>query len=193
MKEILEAIYSFDHAVLLFIQENLRLDFLTPLMRGISFTVNLGVLWVLIGAVMLLFKKTRMIGAVLFSSLLLCLFINNLAIKNIVDRARPFETYADLLPLIPEPKDSSFASGHTTASFAAACTLARFLNRPLGAAAVVYAVLVAYSRLYLGVHYPTDVICGCIIGISGSAAVYLLYSKKFDLSDYRLVKHKGSD
>lgn len=193
MKEIIEAICSFDHAVLLFIQENLRFDFLTPLMKGVSLTVNLGILWIFVGAALLFFKRTRMIGVVLLSSLLLCLCVNNLAIKNIVDRARPFETHADLLPLIAKPKDSSFASGHTTASFAAACTLARFLNRPLGIAAVAYAVLVAYSRLYLGVHYPTDVLCGCIIGILGSAAVYLLYSRKFDLALYRLGRHGEDD
>ena len=193
MKEFIEAICSFDHTILLFIQENLRFDILTPVMKGVSFTVNLGFLWVFIGVIMLFFKKTRIIGAVLLSSLLVCLCINNIAIKNIVDRARPFETHDDLLPLIPKPKDSSFASGHTTASFAAACTLARFLNKPLAVSVVAYAAIVAYSRLYLGVHYPTDVVCGCLIGIFGSAAVYCLYSRKFDLSSYRLRIRKDSE
>ena len=186
LEGIIESIYAFDHSVLVFIQENLRFDLLTPLMQGVSLSVNVGAIWVLLGAVLLCFKKTRMIGTVMLSSLLFGLLINNVVIKHAIARARPFDTYSDLVTLIRKPTDYSFASGHTTASFAAAGILVRFLNKPLATAAVCYAVLVGYSRLYLGVHYPTDVLCGCLIGICASLLAYRLYEIKFDLEKYKL-------
>ena len=188
MEQIFEAIYSFDHSILLFIQENLRFDHLTPIMQGVSLSVNIGAVWVLLSLAFLVFNKTRMLGAVMLSSLAFGLLVNNVIVKNLVARARPYDTYSDLVTLIAKPRDTSFASGHTTASFAAAGVMVRFLNKPLGIAALCYAVLVAYSRLYLGVHYPTDVICGCLIGLSGSIFVYYIYSKRFDMKSYRLVK-----
>ena len=186
MEGFFEAVYSFDHSVLLFIQENLRFEPLTPIMQGVSYTVNLGLLWVITGLALLCFKKTRMAGAVMLSALLVGLLINNVVVKNIVNRARPYETYADMIPLIKKPFDSSFASGHTTSSFAAAGTMARFLPKPAAAAVICYAVLVALSRLYLGVHYPTDVLFGMLIGLSGSFVAYAVYSKYFDLEKHKL-------
>lgn len=190
LEELLQAIYNFDHSVLLFIQENLRFEHLTPVMRFFSITVNKGVLWILLGAVLLCFKRTRMIGAVVLSSLLVGLMINNVIVKNIFDRTRPYDFYSDLIPLIKKPKDSSFASGHTTASFAAAGAAVRFFNKPISAAVLCYAFLVAASRLYLGVHYPTDVIVGAAIGTASSLLVFYLYQKKFDLEPYKLKAHR---
>ena len=129
----------------------------------------------------------------MLSSLVVGLFVNNVIVKNAVARARPYDTYNDLITLIKKPRDTSFASGHTTASFAAAGILVRFLNRPLSAAVICYAVLVGYSRLYLGVHYPSDVICGCLIGISGSIAVYYFYSRRFDLDEKKKKKLRRNE
>ncbi len=184
MDNLIEKIYEIDHSILLFIQENLRCPAITPIMDISSKLVNLGALWVIIGITLLIFKKTRLLGMMTLSSLLLCLLINNVVIKNAVARARPFDTYNDLSPLIKKPWDSSFASGHTTASFAAAGIFVRFTPRPIAVLSVVYAFMVAFSRLYLGVHYPTDVLCGMIIGVTGSMIIYYLYSKKFDLKEY---------
>lgn len=185
MERIIEKIYEIDHTILLFIQENMRFTILTPIMNVSSMLVNLGLIWVLTCIVLLFFKKTRLLGAMGLSSLLLCLLINNVIIKHTIARSRPFDTYSDLLPLISKkPKDYSFASGHTTASFAAAGIFVRFIPRPLAVLTVVYAFLVAFSRLYLGVHYPTDVLCGMAIGIIGSTIIYYIYSKKFDLKEY---------
>lgn len=188
MDSLIDKIYEFDHNILLYIQEHMRSSALTPIMDISSKLVNLGILWVMICLVMLCFKRTRMLGAVTLSSLLLCLIVNNVIIKHAVARARPFDTYSDLVPLIEKPTDYSFASGHTTASFAAAGIFVRFLPKPLAILTAVYAVMVAFSRLYLGVHYPTDVLCGMAIGIIGSMVTYYLYSKKFDLDEYKLRK-----
>lgn len=190
MNELIEAVNSFDHSVLLFFQENIRLEFLTPVMRGISATVNLGLIWIILSGVLLCFKKTRMIGVVSLSALMLGLLLNNILVKNIVDRVRPFDNYSDLIPLIKRPHGSSFASGHTTASFAAAGVFARFFNKPLTAAVITYAALVGVSRMYLGVHYPTDVLGGVIIGVFSGILAYKIYEKRFDLGSYKLKKHE---
>lgn len=191
MENIFEKIYEFDHSVLVYIQENLRYSGLTPIMTASSFIVNVGLFWILLGVVLTCIKRTRMIGIMTLSSLALCFLVNNVMIKNAVARLRPFDKYTDLIPLIKKPTDYSFASGHTTASFASAGILARLLPKPYAVITVLFAFTVAFSRLYLGVHYPTDVICGMIIGIAGSTAVYIFFKKKYDLDKIRLSLHKN--
>lgn len=193
MNNIIEKIYEFDHSVLLYIQENMRTDYLTPLMKISSLFVNIGILWILLSITLICIKRTRMIGIMTLTSLAFCICINNIFVKHIVARARPFDTYSDLFPLIKKPTDYSFASGHTTASFAAAGILARFLQRPLVVLIVCFSVLVAFSRLYLGVHYPTDVLCGMVIGILGSTFVYMMFKKKYNLDEIRLSKRADRD
>ena len=193
MNNIIEKIYEFDHSVLLYIQENMRTDYLTPLMKTSSLFVNIGIIWILLSIVLICIKRTRMIGIMTLTSLAFCICINNIFVKHIVARARPFDTYSDLFPLIKKPTDYSFASGHTTASFAAAGILVRFLQRPLAVLIVFFSVLVAFSRLYLGVHYPTDVLCGMAIGILGSTFVYMMFKKKYNLDEIRLSKRTDRD
>jgi len=154
-------------------------------MKFSSMLVNIGIIWIVIGAILIFGKKTRLIGVMMLTSLAVCISINNIFIKHLVARARPFDTYCDLIPLIKKPRDFSFASGHTTASFASVGILARFIPKPFAVLAIIYAFLVAYSRLYLGVHYPTDVLCGLIIGTSGSIIVYNLFSKKYELKNIK--------
>ncbi len=181
-----ETILEFDHSVLIFIQENLRAAFLTPAMEAVSYSVNAGILWILLSAVFICFKRTRVMGIAMLTSVAFCFLINNVIIKNVVARTRPFDLYDDIIVLINKPTDYSFASGHTTASFAAVGILCRFVEKPWAVLAALYALLVAYSRLYLGVHYPTDVLCGMLIGVLGSMFVYWLYSKRFNLEEHKL-------
>lgn len=154
-----------DLRVLLWIQDNLRQDVLTPVFR---FITNLGGamnVWVLITAGLLIFKKTRRIGVICLISMLLTLVINNLLLKNLVARPRPFNVCETLIILIKRPTDLSFPSGHTAISFACAGVLVRHFDRKYGVTAILLAALIAFSRLYFGVHYPTDVITGCLIGL----------------------------
>lgn len=190
MNQVIDKIYEIDHSILLFIQEHCRFELLTPVMQVSSILVNAGLLWIVLCILLICFKKTRVVGLVALSSLAFCFLITNVFLKNLVARARPFDTYSDLIPLIKKPTDFSFPSGHTTASFATVGVLVRFLNKPLIAVTVIYAFLVAYSRLYLGVHYPSDVLCGMLIGTLGSCFIYYIYSKKFDLKQYKLGRHK---
>ena len=188
MDNIIEKIYEIDHSILLYIQENCRFDILTPFMKFSSYLVNLGIVWIAVCILLILNKKTRMIGIAAVTSLAVCICFNNVFIKHLIARARPFDSYSDLIPLIEKPHDYSFASGHTTASFATVGILARFASRPLAVLLIIFSALVAFSRLYLGVHYPTDVLCGMLIGILGSLIVYYIFDKKYDLNKYKLNK-----
>ena len=115
-------------------------------------------------------NKTKKLAA-----LLLSLLINNIILKNLVARTRPYEMVEGLVPLIGRPRDYSFPSGHTGSSFASAWVLFRKLPAGYGISALVLAGLIGISRLYVGVHYPTDVLFGVLGGIvSGSIAMLML-------------------
>lgn len=92
------------------------------------------------------------------------LLVNNLVLKNAVARIRPYEVITNLHILIEKQKDLSFPSGHTGSSFAAAVILYKELPKKIGVPALVFALFIAISRLYVGVHYPSDVIAGAVTG-----------------------------
>jgi undecaprenyl-diphosphatase len=96
-----------------------------------------------------------------------------LALKRLVDRPRPFIRYADPKVLVPIPHDPSFPSGHSATSFAAATMLA-FAFPGFAPVLLVLAAAVAYSRVYVGVHYPLDVIAGAALGALVAIALRLL-------------------
>ena len=114
-------------------------------------------------------SKDKKTGYAAVLSLIFGVIVTNLLLKNIVARPRPFAEIEALIPLIAKPTDFSFPSGHTTASFAVALVMLRMLPKKIGIPAVVLAALVAFSRLYLGVHYPTDVLAGFVVALVGSS------------------------
>ena len=107
-----------DMNILLWIQEHLRVDALTPFWRAVTFLGNGGWFWIVLCVLLICFGKTRKTGVTAALSLLSGFLITNLLIKNAVARPRPFDTYTQIIPLITRPKDYSFPSGHTCASFA---------------------------------------------------------------------------
>ncbi len=165
-----------DADILMFLQDMVRNPVLTPVFTIITVLGNGGVLWVLVSLALLIPKKTRMTGVTGILALLLSLLINNIILKNLVARTRPYEVVEGLIPLISRPGDFSFPSGHTASSFAAAWVLFRRFPRQFGIPALVTAGLIGLSRLYLGVHYPTDVLFGVISGI-GSGCIALMLMK----------------
>lgn len=162
---MLEALLNLDGGFLLFLQESVRNPILNSIMIFITSLGDGGMIWIAATVVLLIPKKTRKIGLMSGAALLASLIINNNIIKNIVRRPRPFVTFTDLQILIPTPSEYSFPSGHTSSSFAAAAVFYRHLPKKLGIPSVVLAGLIGFSRLYIGVHYPTDVIAGVIMGI----------------------------
>jgi undecaprenyl-diphosphatase len=160
---------------LLFIQEYLRSPFLTPIFKFITSLGDKGAIWIISSVVLLFFKKTRKIGILALVALLFSLIIDNIILKNVVARIRPFEAVEGLNILVHKPSDYSFPSGHTGSSFAAAVIFYKTLPKKYGIPSMVLAVLISISRLYVGVHYPSDVICGAVIGIAIALGVYYVY------------------
>lgn len=167
----MELIQSIDLSILLYIQEHLRLDWMTPFWRVITSLGNAGWFWLVTAALLLIPKKTRWAGLSGLMSVALGFIIANLLLKNLVARIRPYDIEQALIPLIALPTDYSFPSGHTTASFACALAFFQTLPRRYGVAAIVLAALIAFSRLYVGVHYPTDVLGGLLVAAVSSWVV----------------------
>lgn len=170
-----------DMSILLWIQEHLRIAALTPFWKVITFLGNGGWFWLVAAAVLLIPKKTRRVGITALLSITIGFLITNVLLKNIVARPRPFDAYTEIIPLITRPTDFSFPSGHTCASFACALVFFRMLPKKYGVPAVVLAGMVAFSRLYLGVHYPGDVLGGFLVAAFASTLAYHLmqaYHKK---------------
>lgn len=165
-------ITSIDFNILLFIQERIRAQWLTPIVVFITSLGNAGIFWIVLSCILLVPKKTRKIGCLGILALLGSLLINNLLLKNLVARTRPYDAFASLIPLVAKPVDYSFPSGHTGSSFAAACAMCRGLPKWAGRALLLLAALIGLSRLYVGVHYPSDVLAGMLTGmLSGFLAV----------------------
>ena len=154
-----------EERILLFIQENLRFAFLTPIMVFISTLSNGGRIWVIFTLLLLCFKKTRRAGLCSLIALIFMFVFNNLLIKNLVGRTRPYEMIDSLVLLVKEQKDFSFPSGHTASAFASAVAVYKDMPKAAGIGLLIFAAITAYSRLYVSVHYPTDVLGGLIIGI----------------------------
>ena len=165
---------ALDGNILLFIQDNIRNNILNPVMEAITMVGEFkGLFWIILSLTLLILGRTRRIGLASAIALSLSGLITNLTIKNLVDRTRPYVSIKGLEPLGELPTDSSFPSGHSSAAFAAA--IAIFIALPwimekkkahlIGVLFIVLASLIAVSRLYLGVHYPSDVLVGVILGI----------------------------
>jgi len=143
----------------------MRCELLTPFMKFASYICNHGEVWILAALLMLISHKTRKCGVTVLFALALSFVVNNMLLKNIVQRPRPYEMIEGLVPLIERLSDYSFPSGHSGASFAAAVVIMRNRLPYIRIPALVLAIAIAFSRLYLGVHYPSDVASGMIIGI----------------------------
>ena len=124
-----------------------------------------GIFWILLTLVLLIIPKTRRWGVILAAGLVVDLVLCNVILKPLVERIRPFDVNTAVQVLISKPKDYSFPSGHTAASFTVVAGLYLAGAGKLWKPALVLAVLIAFSRLYLYVHYPTDVLGGIIVGL----------------------------
>lgn len=177
---MLETITNFDFSVLYWIQENLRTEWLDWICAFLSWAFQLGIPWLILGAVLFCFKKTRAAGAILVAAVVLTFFFNELAVKNAVNRERPCTIDQSVQLAIERPTSYSFPSGHTASCFAAVGTLL-FTFKKLGIPLMLFAVLMGLSRMYLFVHFPTDVIAGAALGLLMAWVTVLIFRElKYD-------------
>lgn len=156
---------NLDSRILLFLQEKIRNPILNPVLICITTLGNAGAIWIAGTIALCICKRTRRIGIICACSLTVAFLLNNLFLKNLVGRIRPYEVVAGLQAIIARPVDASFPSGHTSSGFSVAWVLLRNVPKRYGIPAVCLAALIGFSRLYVGVHYPTDVLVGMLIGI----------------------------
>lgn len=151
--------------LLLWIQTVLRCPLLDPLICFYTQLGNAGLLWIAASLLLLLHPSTRRAGLAGLLALVFSLLITNVLLKPLVERTRPWLVIEGLIPLVREKDPLSFPSGHTSAAFAAAVAWFRLLPRKwMGVTGLILAVLMGLSRLYVGVHFPTDVLCGALAG-----------------------------
>ena len=158
---------SFDLPILDWIQANLQSGFMDVFMPFITKFGDHGTFWMIVAAILFIIPKTRKTGLGMAIAMMIGLLICNVTLKPLVGRIRPYDLQAELgitIQLLGERMhDFSFPSGHTIASFEAAVVLLKN-SKKMGIPAMILAVLIAFSRLYLYVHYPTDVIVSVILG-----------------------------
>ena len=169
-------IQDWDFSILNYIQEHFRCGFLDAIMPGISFLGNASLIWILIAVILVARKETRRWGILLAIGLCLNGIVSSVFIKNLVARDRPCWINQDIVLLIKSPKDYSFPSGHSFASFVSAVILFAW-NKKAGFVAFVLAFLIAFSRLYLYVHFPSDVLCGTLLGLFFGVMILIINRK----------------
>ena len=171
------ALLTFEFAILDFIQAHIScafLDFVMPLISAIG---NHGEVWILAALLLCCTQKYRKDSFMVLVGLLVGLFLGNLLFKNLIARPRPCWLRPEMLRLIPCPEDFSFPSGHTLSSFIAAFLLTK-INPKFGYAAIPLAILMAFSRLYLYVHFPTDILGAILLAAGIAFAIWKIFQWK---------------
>ena len=157
----------------------LHTPFWDAVMRFITTLGNGGMVWVVTAVVLLFFKRWRPTGVIMLLSLLSGVLVGNLFLKNVVARPRPCWLKPEMPLLIDLPSEYSFPSGHTLSSFAGATALA-LRDRRAAPGALVLAALIAFSRLYLYVHFPSDVLVGALLGAALSCLWHFTLGKRLE-------------
>ena len=167
---------QFEASILFWIQENLR-GALDGFWVFITHLGDSGYFWIAIGIALLIFKKTRPVGITVLLSLAINACMTNLTLKDFFGRTRPFYVNTELVTLIKHPSSFSFPSGHTSGSFSAALVLYHMFPKKIGVPAVILATMIGFSRMYVGVHYPTDILGGIVVAIIASTLAIMIVSK----------------
>lgn len=164
-------LWKFDFEILFFIQNYIRNDFLDVVVPFYTSLGEDGIIWIALGVILLIPKKYRKCGIMVLAALLVMLVVNNIVLKNLIARPRPCATYPEMVDLVHIPSSYSFPSGHTVSAFAVAFTILS-QHKKLGIVTVVMASIMAFTRLYVFVHFPTDVYGGIIVAAGIACFVY---------------------
>ena len=157
--------------------QTLHTPFLDKLMVFITSLGNAGIIWIVMTIVFLLIPKMRKTGAIMAAALIIDLLLCNVILKNLVARTRPYDVNTGVQLLVSRLHDYSFPSGHTAAAFASVTALYLAGEKKLWKPVLVLACLIGISRLYLYVHYPTDVAAGIAFGLLSAFLAVMLVRK----------------
>ena len=166
-------IQTLDFSILYWIQDHLRCSLLDWLMPKLSVLGDSGIIWIVAALALIAAKRHRRCGITLAAGLLCSLLLGNLLLKPLIARPRPCWLDETVILLVSAPGDYSFPSGHSLSAFIAAVILLRY-DRRFGIPALVLAAFIAFSRLYLFVHFPSDVLAGILLGTGVGLGVSLL-------------------
>ena len=175
---MLEFIQSADEAILAFLRDSVCVSkILDYIMLFFTYLGEEGIIWIIFGVIMMILPKYRKHGVKMALALLVMLCINNIILKPVIARPRPFVNDPSILEqmIIHAPSSFSFPSGHTASSFAGACILAH-ANKKAAFWAYPLAILIAFSRAYLQVHYPSDIIAGALLGTVYAFIAILIFA-----------------
>lgn len=169
-------VQTIDFQILDWIQQNIRNPVLDRVMPFLSVIGGFGLIWIVIGVLFLIDKRKRPYGIMILAGLLLGLLVGNGILKHLVARPRPCWLNPSVQLLVSIPKDYSFPSGHTMSAFIGATIICCY-KRSWGILALILAGVIAFSRLYLYVHFPSDVLAGLILGVVIGLVTVFLYGK----------------
>ena len=179
---------KFDQPILDWIIANLRNPVFDVLMPFITIFGDAGIFWIACAVVCIIIPKTRKMGLSMGVALLIGLLLCNLTLKPLIQRPRPYVFFEHIsMYLTDGESDFSFPSGHTIASFEAAMAIL-LRKKKLGIPAMILAVLIAFSRLYLCVHYVTDVLASVVLGIGIALLATWLVNKGWELWEKKYKK-----
>lgn len=191
MQAFINWVYNADWAILNFIEEHMHSGVCDAIFKNITHLGDGGILWIIVAIALMLFRRTRYIGIAVAVSLALNSIICLGILKPAFARLRPFMLDSGIDLILHAPTDFSFPSGHTASSFSAAVTLLLY-NRKYGVLSLIAAALIAFSRLYLMVHFPSDVIAGIALGALTGAAAFIV-TQKLEAFILSRSKKRGAD
>lgn len=143
--------------------QGIRTDWLDSVMIFFSAIGEHGICWIVVSVILAVIPRTRKCGFAMMIAMLLTDLLGNEFLKNAIARPRPCHVDKSVTLLVPCPTSYSFPSGHTANGFTAAVTIMAYYRKP-GMVALLVAAIIAFSRMYLFVHYPTDILGGIILG-----------------------------
>ncbi len=162
---------NLDQTILYWIHEHLSCGLLDVLMPKLTLLGSGGAVWLLAAGGMLCTRKYRRQGVILLAALAAGVLVGNVCLKNLIARPHPCWLDDSVRLLIASPTDYSFPSGHTLSSAVGAAVLTK-TDRRWGWAAIPTAAVIAFSRLYLFFHYPSDILAGAVLGTAIGLAAY---------------------
>ena len=180
-------LYRIDSAILRLIQRLLSSNVSNFFFSNITVLANAGVLWISLSIIFAIMPKTRKMGFTMMLAMIFGLIFGNLLIKNVVARMRPYQVDTTIQLIINKPSEFSFPSGHTLCSFGASISIYLY-RKKLGVCMIVIASAIALSRMYLYVHFPTDIVGGILLGILTSNIAYLIINKIYMSKSNTLTK-----